>query len=118
MMSSEYDGCGKIIVCTRQWTHPCGKIPDFTGIPFSTVYVIVKRFKETEQEEGAGTPARKKHDRSFQKKISFPGSKRSEDEDPSVSMQSLAARLGVSEWTLRKTVHEDLKCRSYVLKVW
>ena len=32
-------------------------------------------------------------------------------------MRSLAARLNVSEWTVRKAVHEDLRCRSYVLKV-
>ena len=32
-------------------------------------------------------------------------------------MRSLAARLNVSEWTVRKAVHEDNRCLSYLLKV-
>lgn len=118
-MSSEYDRRATIIVCTRNGRTPV-EISDFTGIPLPTVYAVVKRFKEAEQEEGAGTPARKKHDRSSQKKRDDDFVSRLQsmvDEDPSVSMRSLAARLDVSEWTVRTAVHEDLRCRSYQLKV-
>ena len=33
-------------------------------------------------------------------------------------MRSVVARLSVSEWIERKAVHEDLRCRSCVMKVW
>ena len=118
-MSSEYDRRATIIVCTRNGRTPV-EISDFTGIPLPTVYAVVKRFKDSEEEDGAGTPARKKHDRSSQKKRDEDFVSRLQgmvDEDPSVSMRSLAARLDVSEWTVRKAVHEDLRCHSYVLKV-
>ena len=54
-MSSEYDRRGTIIVCARNWHTPV-EIADFTGIPLPTVYAVVKRFKEAEQEDVAGTP--------------------------------------------------------------
>ena len=39
------------------------------------------------------------------------------DDDPSVSMRKLAQQLNVSEATIRKAVHEDLRYKSYSLKV-
>lgn len=119
MMSSEYDRRAAIIVCARNGRTPV-EISDFTDIPLPTVYAVVRRFNEAEKEEGEGTPARKKHDCSFQRKRSEDFVSRLQDmvdEDPGVSMRSLAVRLNVSEWTVRKAVHEDLRCRSYVLKV-
>lgn len=69
MMSSEYDRRAAIIVCTRNGRTTV-EISDFTGIPLPTVYAVVRWFNEAEQEEGEGTPARKKHDCSSQRKRS------------------------------------------------
>ena len=67
MMSSEYDRRDTIIVCTRNGSTPA-EIADFTGIPLPTAYAVVKRFKEVEWEEGAGTLARKKHESFFSRR--------------------------------------------------
>ena len=114
-MSSEYDRRIAIIVCTRDARTPV-EISEFTGIPLPTVYAVVKRFREA---EGEGTPSRKRHDCSPKTRDEQFVSRLQKmvDEDPTVSMRSLAARLNVSEWTVRKAVHEDLRCRFYVLKV-
>lgn len=37
-------------------------------------------------------------------------------ESPGTSMRNIAKRLSVSESTVRRTVHNDLKCKSYVMK--
>ena len=119
-MASEYDCCAAIIVALQAGRSP-GEIISFLKLPKSTVYDVAKRFKESEgTEEGSGTAAMSPHDRSATKKRTrgFLDSLQSLiDDDPGTSMRKLAVRLRVSEFCIRTAVHEDLRCKSYVLKV-
>ena len=85
MMSSEYDHRDTIIVRTRNGRTPV-EIAHFTGIPLPTAYAFVKRFKEAEREEGAGTSAKKKHDPFFPEEDLVSWLQEFVDEEPSVSI--------------------------------
>ena len=67
MMSAENDRLAATFVCTSNERESV-KILNLTGIHLPTVYVVVNRFKEIGQEEGAETPAMKKHNRPCVKK--------------------------------------------------
>ena len=57
----------QLLLCTRNKRKPVD-ISNLTNIYLPTVYVVVKRFKEAGQEEGAETPTIKKHNRPCVKK--------------------------------------------------
>ena len=115
-MSSEYHQRAAVIVALRAGRSPI-EIINFFKLPRSTVYRIAQQFEESGQ---SLEPARKPHasrsnmkrDAAFLEQLQV-----RIDEDPSVSMWKLAQQLNISEATIRKAVHEDLRYKSYSLKV-
>lgn len=115
-MSSEYDQRAAVIVALRAGRCPV-EIINFLRLPRTTVYRIARRFEETGQ---SLEPARKFHSSRSDTKRDAAFLEHLEariDEDPSVSMRKLVQELNVSEATTRKAVHEDLRYKSYSLKV-
>ncbi|XP_018311841.1 uncharacterized protein [Mycetomoellerius zeteki] len=117
--TSEYNRRTAVIKGVRAERTP-SEIVKFFGYPRSTVYDIVQRYAASEEsEEGSCTPARKIHVR--EKAILTPELvKRAQDlisKDSRVSLAKLAAILGMSDTTVRRIVQEDLRYKSYVLKV-
>jgi len=115
----EYNRRAAVIEGVRAGRTP-NEIIKFFGYPRSTVYDIVQRYAASEEsEEGSCTPARKIHVR--EKAIRTPELiKRAQDlisEDPGVSLAKLAAILGVSDTTVRRIVKNNLRYKSYILKV-
>lgn len=94
------------------------EIIDFFGFSKATVYRVVKKFEEQEEEEV--TPKRKKHDqRSDIKRTSEFLEKLEEkiEENPGLNITSLAKEMRVSYRVMWLAVHEDLRYKSYRLKI-
>lgn len=119
-MSTEQECRATILVCLRAGRTPV-EIIDFTKLPKATVYRIAKQFRVAEEEEeGSATSSRKKHDRSECRKRNATFLEQLQqmiDDDPAISMRDLAARLQVGVQTIHNAIHDDLRYRSYVLKV-
>ncbi len=100
------------------------EIIDFFGYPKSTVYDVIKRFNDenNQEEEENITPKRKKAI-----PRSGSGRKRTEEfldelqvvieDDPSINITDLAKKFDVSYRTMWKAVHEDLRYKSYKLQI-
>ena len=102
------------------------EIVEFLKVPKSTVYDIAKRYyddlasQDGPDEDKTASPARKKRSEA-------PNKKRMPDflqqlqelieEDPMQSMRQLAIRLDVSECTVRRAVHQDLRYKSYTIRI-
>lgn len=115
-MSSEHDQRAAVVVALRAGRTP-GEIIDFLRLPRTTVYRIAQRFADSGE---SLDPARKSHSSRSDKKRDAAFLEQLTDrieEDPSVSMRKLARELNVSESTIRKAVHEDLRYKSYSVKV-
>lgn len=117
--TSEYNRRAAVIESVRAGRTP-SEIIKFFGYPRSTVYDIVQRYAASEESEvDSCTPARKVHVR--EKTTRTPELvRKAQDlisEDPGTSLAKLAAVLGVSDTTVRRIVQEDLRYKSYVLKV-
>jgi AraC-like DNA-binding protein len=117
--NSEYGRRVTIINCLRAGrTHK--EIADFTGIPLRTVQRVAAQHAAAEEAEaGSYTAERKIHDRT--REIRTPQLidrvQMRVLEDPSITINELAREFEVSETTMRRLVHEDLRYSSYVLKV-
>lgn len=120
MISSEYDRRAAVIVALRAGRAPA-EIIDFLKLPKSTVYAVARRFFKAEaKEEDSAAPARCPQDRSRVKKRNHEFLEQLQttiNEDPSISMRTLAKKMKVDPKTIRTAVHDDLHCKSYVLKV-
>ncbi len=119
-MYSKYNRRAAIIVCLCAGRVP-KEIIEFTKLPKLTIYDGAKAFYVT---EGSGTPVRKTHDRSEFKKCmpeflwGHGGLQDMINDNPGISMRNLAARLNMGQNTIWTAVHTDLRCKSYILKVW
>lgn len=118
--STEYDRRAAIIEGLRAG-RTAREIIEFFQYPKSTVYDVAKAFKDAEEkEEGSASATRKRHAPGAQKLRDSSFLERLQaliDEDPGCSMRKLAEKLNVSDFTIRKAVSEDLRCKSYVLRV-
>ena len=119
-MTSEYDRRAAIIVALRAGRSR-SEIADFLKLPTSTVYAVANRFFSAEATEGgSGDAERKPHDRSLSRRRSqdfIDSLEELVEEDPSQSTRTLAAKLNVGATTIRQALKEDLRCKSYRLKV-
>lgn len=94
------------------------EIAEFHKFSLSFVYKIKSKVDNSEHPKDISTK-RKKHDRrsdtirtpEFIAKV-----QEMVDNDPSQSMNALSKELGVAYGTIHRTIHEDLRYRSYVLK--
>ncbi len=118
-MSSGYDRCATIIVALQPDCMP-KEISDFLKINLRTVQRVLKAFSDKRQSSKELDAKRKRHDHSQVRKRS----KSFLDElhtaingDPSISLQSVATLMNVSKNTIGKAIHEDLRYKSYVLKI-
>ncbi|XP_032682253.1 uncharacterized protein LOC116849323 isoform X2 [Odontomachus brunneus] len=96
------------------------KIIRFFGYPRSTVYDVAAKYLASEtSEKGSANPTRKSH--SKEKSVRTPAIiERAQElisEDPGLSLTKLAKTLGVSDTTMRRIAEEDLRFKSYVIKV-
>lgn len=117
--SAEYNRRAAIIESVRAGRTPA-EIIRFFGYARSTVYDVVARYNASEEsKEGSANPARKTHSR---ERTSRPAEvvERAHElilEDPGQSLRKLATVLGVSERSMRRIAEEDLRYKSYTLKV-
>jgi len=84
------------------------------------VYDVIAKYNESEKSnEGFATPARKTH--SKEHVVRTPDIiQRAQElifEDPRQSIRKLSSVIGVSEKTMRQIVEEDLRYKSYTIKV-
>ena len=121
---AEYDRRAVVLQALRAWRTPA-EISEFLRVPRSTVHRTAERVRaqqggEDGEDQGEVTPERKKRD-------SGPGRKRTPaflqqlraliEEDPMKSLRQLARELDVSPFLVRQAVHEDLRFKSYVIRV-
>ena len=112
-MSKEYDRRATVVesLCAR---HSVQQIIKWFGYPKSTVYDITKRFNDGVDSTDCKEYARKRSVRNqdfiirLQKIIS---------DDRNISIRKLNKLMGVIPDTMRKAIQEDLRYKSYVLKV-
>lgn len=113
-MSKEYDRRATIIsgLCAG---HTAKEISKFNNIPLRTVYNVKKAYDSNPDN---ATPIRKRHDVRNDRTSSENVNRIQEfvNEDPGRSMRSIARELEMSNATVRKIVHEDLRYRSYVMR--
>jgi inhibitor of nuclear factor kappa-B kinase subunit alpha len=118
--TAEYDRRAAIIEGLRAGRSR-QEIIQFFNYPKSTVYDVAKAFNDAEEtEDGSGSASRKRHASGAQKLRDSTFLERLQaliDEDPGCSMRNMADKLDVSECTIRRAVKEDLRCKSYVLRV-
>ncbi|QQP41664.1 Uncharacterized protein FKW44_016108, partial [Caligus rogercresseyi] len=115
-MSSEQDRRAAILDALRAGRAP-KEIIEFLKLPKTTVYRVAQEFNES---NGNATPLRKTQDRSRSKKRTlefFHELQKRINDDPGTSMRDLAAKINADEKNIRTAVHEDLRSKSYVLKV-
>ncbi|EZA55143.1 hypothetical protein X777_05320 [Ooceraea biroi] len=117
--SAEYNRRMAIIESLRAG-HSQSEIIRFFGYPRSTVYDVAAKYLASETfEKGSANPTRKSH--SKEKSVRTPAiiEKAQEliSEDPGLSLTRLAETVGVSDTTIRRIAEEDLRYKSYVIKV-
>ncbi|QQP49803.1 Uncharacterized protein FKW44_010592 [Caligus rogercresseyi] len=86
-------------------------------VPKTTVYPVAQELNES---NGNLTPLRKTQDLSKSKKRTPEFLQELQErinDDPGTSMRDLTAKMNVDEKTIRAAIHEDLRSKSYVLKV-
>lgn len=119
-MLSEYDKRAAILVALHAG-RGASEISDFLKLPSSLVYRVKASYDQglAAGDLSTSTPHRKQHSRrsdSLRTPEFVAKLQNLVDEDPGRSMRSLAAELGVSEGTIRNTVHEDLRYKSYGMR--
>ena len=115
-MSSEYDRRAAILVALQAGCAP-KEIIAFLKLPPRTVFRVAKEYK---LKNGTVTPSSKKSDRSGSKKRSpefLAILQEKINEDPGTSIRNLAVQMNVCDRTMRRAISEDLRCKSYVIKV-
>ncbi len=96
------------------------EISDFLKINLRTVQRVSKVFSDKRQSGKELEAKRKRHDHSQVRKRSksfLEELHTAINDDPSISFQSLATLMNVSKNTMGKAIHEDLRYKSYVLKI-
>jgi len=117
--SAEYNRRAAIIESLRAG-RSATEIIRFFGYPRSTVYGIMAKYNASEKSgEGSANPARKTHLRERVSRTAAVVEKAQAliSEDPGQSLRKLASALGVSERTMRRIAEEDLRYKSYTIKV-
>lgn len=113
-MSIEYDKRATIIagLCAGRTAK---QISEFNNIPLRTVYNVKKMY---DANPDIATPTRKKHNVRKDRTSPETVGKIQEiiNQDPGRSMRSIAKEMEMSNATIRKIVHEDLRYHSYVLR--
>ncbi|XP_076279399.1 uncharacterized protein LOC143208672 [Lasioglossum baleicum] len=92
----------------------------FFGYPRSTVYDVIAKYNESEMSsEGSETPARKSHSKERVVRTSNIIERVQEliFQDPGQSIRKLSSVVGISEKTMRRIIEEDLRYKSYTIKV-
>ena len=117
--STEYNRRAAIIESIRAG-RLATEIIRFFGYPRSTVYDVFAKYHESEKSsEGSATSARKFH--SKERVVRTPDiiqwAQELIFEDPGQSIRKLSSVVGVSEKTMRRIVEEDLRYKSYTIKV-
>ncbi|XP_072764892.1 uncharacterized protein [Anoplolepis gracilipes] len=117
--SAEYNRRAAIIESLRAG-HSQTEYIRFFGYPRSTVYDVAAKFFASEKStEGSANPTRKRH--SKEKSVRTPEiiAKAQQHilEDPGQSLTKIARTLDVSDTTMRRIAEEDLRYKSYVIKV-
>jgi len=115
----EYNWRAAIIEGLRAGRSPTEIIRSF-GYPRSTVYDVVTKYSASEQSnESSSTPARKSHskERTTRTLAVVERIQALISEDPGQSLRKLASIVGISEPTMRRIAEEDLRYKSYTLKI-
>lgn len=112
-MSKEYDRRVAVVESLRAG-HSVPEIIKWFGFPKSTVYDIAKRFNDgaesvERKEKTAHKPIRNK---AFISRV-----QKSINKNPSTSIRKLSKDMNVSHYTMRRVICDDLRYKSYVLKV-
>jgi len=93
----------------------------FFGYPRSTVYDVVAKYSASEQSnESSSMPARKSHSKERTARTPVVVERKTQaliSEDPEQSLRKLASIVGVSEPTMRRIAEENLRYKSYTLKI-
>jgi len=117
--SAEYNRRAAIIEGLRAGRSAM-EIIRFFGYPRSTVYDVVAKYTALEKSnEGSSTPARKSHskERTARTPAIIERAQALISDDPRQSLRKLASIVGVSEPTMRRIAEEDLRYKSYTLKI-
>jgi len=96
------------------------KVIRFFGYPRSIVYDVVAKYSASEQSnENSSTPARKSHlkERTVRTPAVVERTQALISEDPGQSLRKLASIVDVSELTMRRIAEENLRYKSYTLKI-
>lgn len=115
--NKEYDRRAAVIESLRAG-HSAPDIIRWFGYTKTFVYEIKKAYDAAEDKDSF-TPERKTHKRrsdSVRTEDFVANVKAKVDEDPTKSMNKIARELEVSETTVRRTIHQDLNLKSYVVK--
>ncbi|XP_018364731.1 PREDICTED: uncharacterized protein LOC108762295, partial [Trachymyrmex cornetzi] len=117
--SAEYNRRAAIIESVRAG-RSATEIIRFFGYPRSTVYDVIAKYHESEKpNEGSATPVRKIH--SNERVVMTPDiiqwAQELIFEDPRQSIRKLSSVVGVREKTIRRIVEEDLRYKSYTIKL-
>ena len=118
-LSAEYNRRAAIIESLRAGRSPA-EIIEFFKYPRSTVYEVCAKYKASEKlEKGFANPSRKNHlrDKSARTPEVVQRVQELIAEDPGQSFRKLATIVGTSEATMRRIVEEDLRYKSYVIRV-
>lgn len=115
-MNSKIESRAAIIVALRAGRTRM-QIVNFLKLPISTVYKVAQKYYN----QPVTTNSRRQiHNRSMTRKRNEEFINRLEElvqQDPSQSTRILASKLNVSATTIRRAIHEDLRCKSYRLKL-
>jgi len=115
----EYNWRSAIIEGLRAGRSPT-EINRFFGYPRSTVYNVVAKYSASGQwNESSSTPARRSHskERTARTPVVVERTQALISEDPGQSLRKLASIVGVSELTMRRIAEENLRYKSYTLKI-
>lgn len=96
------------------------EIIDFFNYPQSTVYDVAKRYRATRDVDGSsGTPARKVHARArpVRTQNTVKRAQKFIEKNPRTPLTVLGSKVKVSRRTMGRIAAEDLRYKSYVLKV-
>ncbi|XP_011858762.1 PREDICTED: uncharacterized protein LOC105556290 [Vollenhovia emeryi] len=117
--SAEYNQRAAIIEGLRAGRSAM-EIIQFFGYPRSTVYDVVTKYTASEQSNNSSSmPARKSHSKERSARIPAVVERAQALilEGPGQSLRKLASIVGVSEPTMRRIAEEDLRYKSYTLKI-
>jgi inhibitor of nuclear factor kappa-B kinase subunit alpha len=101
------------IVVLKKAGHSTKDVASRVGVDPKTVYNVMKRYSETGSIDSKPIPGRK---RSVRTKRLVDVVRKRVSRNPRRSMRQMARSLDISETTMRRVVHEDLKCKALKLQ--